>query len=1032
MKKIKFFKAFQIFIFAAFAVYLQAQNPVPQIGHADFGYNEKAVLTPSGELLITGGADGAIKIWERNGLLLNTIPAHDSQITALAVSEDGNRLLSAGTDDFIKLWDIETGSKLKSFPVNGDTISYIAFDSKSNFFATAGISTTNGKKAKPKIKIWSFQSGKSQLEFECDYYTSVLFSPQSDYVAFKYQDSVKVVSLSTGEIFRTFSYQGYSDNFSFSSDGKKILVHSSQYNKSNKLTFWDIVGNYVLSEKDGTGFWGILPDWKTIVFNIDKSIVVKSADTDRVVNTFQLPRGSANDVLPLAEISFNDNKINFIFNNFGSGWKIVTANGKGVGFETGRTEIAKRADHATGLAFSKNGKRLAWGSFGLVFLWDVENNSLINVMAGHSSYVNEIIFSPDGNYLLSCGRFEVKVWSSRDGSFIRNILDAKTSKSNLTSANTATFSSDGKLVAVSDVFEKTVKKDETIEESGIRIIDFESGRLLRRIINPSPPDEIANDIYLRDSNESIFQPVSFNREASYERGETISSIRFLKFSPNGKFLASVDDNNYIRFWNPLTGRLIKTFPKQKGIVNSVDFSGDGKRLVTGGFDDTIKIWNAATGAISRTLDAGDEGGTTVRFSSDGQNILSGGYDGTVRIWNSNLDSQPVILENHSGKISSLAVNPANTFFATAGTDGKINFWSLPDKRLIVTLLAFPDKEWLTFTPEGFYKGSASAEKYLAWRDGNKTFASNNSTKARFSKPEIIASRFNGNFSNQNNVGQIPTESKDLSVEKVKKLPSKEKRWALIVGVDNYGLKGAANDAKALKETLVKYAGFPEEQVILLTTDGSSNLPSRKNILTELDILSRTVPKDGLFLFSFSGHGKTIDKNAYLVPSDGELIGNYKLLRDFWIDVQRVKEAIGIMEVQQVILMLDACRDIIEARGSRSSPLTSEMINGFSFDEANKSIKASVTFYATQEGDLSYEYFDNETGQHRGFFSRAIEEGLSGKAANQKGEVTLAALMKYVEDVVPKRSFNRLSIKQIPRNDSNNGYGQNDLILSVVK
>src|SRR6185295_19948332 len=61
-------------------------------------------------------------------------------------------------------------------------------------------------------------------------------------------------------------------------------------------------------------------------------------------------------------------------------------------------------------------------------------------------------------------------------------------------------------------------------------------------------------------------------------------------------------------------------------------------------------------------------------------------------------------------------------------------------------------------------------------------------------------------------------------EQVKKWPDQSKRWALIIGVDQYkdrqisSLSGAANDAKHLADALEKYAGLLPDQVILLATD----------------------------------------------------------------------------------------------------------------------------------------------------------------------------------------------------------------------
>src|SRR5215218_1100206 len=59
---------------------------------------------------------------------------------------------------------------------------------------------------------------------------------------------------------------------------------------------------------------------------------------------------------------------------------------------------------------------------------------------------------------------------------------------------------------------------------------------------------------------------------------------------------------------------------------------------------------------------------------------------------------------------------------------------------------------------------------------------------------------------------------------VKELPGRSKRWALVIGIDQYEdsqigtLRGAANDAGNMAEALIRHGGFPPDQVILLTTN----------------------------------------------------------------------------------------------------------------------------------------------------------------------------------------------------------------------
>src|SRR6266567_397235 len=117
-------------------------------------------------------------------------------------------------------------------------------------------------------------------------------------------------------------------------------------------------------------------------------------------------------------------------------------------------------------------------------------------------------------------------------------------------------------------------------------------------------------------------------------------------------------------------------------------------------------------------------------------------------------------------------------------------------------------------------------------------------------------------------------------------PSKAKRWALVIGVDQYAdpqispLKGAANDAKTLAAALIQHAGFPQDQVILLSTDQpAERQPTRLNILRRLSNLASLVPKDGLLLISFAGHGIERGGQAYLVPSDAQLSEDVSFLQE---------------------------------------------------------------------------------------------------------------------------------------------------------
>ena len=280
---------------------------------------------------------------------------------------------------------------------------------------------------------------------------------------------------------------------------------------------------------------------------------------------------------------------------------------------------------------------------------------------------------------------------------------------------------------------------------------------------------------------------------------------------------------------------------------------------------------------------------------------------------------------------------------------------------------------------------------------------------------------------------------------VNKLPVSSKRWALVVGVDQYDdkrvgqLNGATNDAKALANVLEKTAGFPSHQIVLLTSDqADDHRATRASILRELSDLSSVVPEDGLLFIAFSGHGIERNQQLFLLPSDAQ-VKNVKLLEQTSIPASLIADWFR-MKVKQVLVIIDACR---------SNPGTSvggvmkgimpgsSSFNGLgrfiaslkksTIDERNKGVVAFAVLYATEGGHSAYEDSKNQ----QGYLTSAVVHALDGEAANTEGDVTLAALLRYVQDRVPKTATKEGGSEQRPFY-SMEGYKAEDLVLAIIK
>jgi formylglycine-generating enzyme required for sulfatase activity len=286
--------------------------------------------------------------------------------------------------------------------------------------------------------------------------------------------------------------------------------------------------------------------------------------------------------------------------------------------------------------------------------------------------------------------------------------------------------------------------------------------------------------------------------------------------------------------------------------------------------------------------------------------------------------------------------------------------------------------------------------------------------------------------------EAQTDNRGINVQasSIGEWPGSEKRFALIIGVDQYTdtqiakLDGAANDAKAIVDALVRYAGFPSDQVILLASDQPiERQPTRANILRRLSNLSAVVPKDGLLVVAFSGHGIERGGRAFLLPSDAQMSDDVYLLEQTAISVIQVGEQIRRTGVGQVLLLLDACRNNPTGRGESVNPLTENYTRGFNFDIRNREVAAFVTLYATAVGQQAYEYKEKK----QGYFSWALVEGLRGEAANEKGEVTLARLISYLQDRVPKRVLLDLGPGKEQRPFAVvEGYKADELVVAVAR
>jgi WD40 repeat protein len=200
----------------------------------------------------------------------------------------------------------------------------------------------------------------------------------------------------------------------------------------------------------------------------------------------------------------------------------------------------------------------------------------------------------------------------------------------------------------------------------------------------------------------------------------------IRFSPDGKILATASGDQTIKLWDSATGKLACTLEGHTAMVYDLAFRPDGKRLasVSGDWRDDpcvqgeVIVWDLASRRKALTLREHTGSVYSVAFSPNGKLLASGGGDGMVKVWDATIGRVARTLTEHAGKIYGLAYSPDGKWLASAEGDfdrrctpGSTKLWKVARGRE-----AFPLKGHrravfrVTFSPDGRRLASAGYDR----------------------------------------------------------------------------------------------------------------------------------------------------------------------------------------------------------------------------------------------------------------------------------------------------------------------------------
>jgi WD40 repeat protein len=647
------------------------------IGHS--GPVTGLAVTADGQFLVTCGDDRTVRVWDaKTAKQLRSFQGHMTRTTAVAVRHDGKQVASASDDGAVRVWDLNTSDEHRAMTDSKESLWAVAISPDGKRLAAAG--------ADKKIRVYNPDTGTLETTLDAGAaMTSLVFLPDSTRLVAAGGDKVvKVWDVARKKVVQDLP-------------GATLAVLALAASEDGKL---------VVSGSADSTVRGFDPDggkelWKWATRKAACGVAIRKGNKHVAV-------GLADGTLALVDISGGTPKelsaqgahtagvACVAFSPDGS--RLASVGGDGVirvwsvadngaltqlvKFEGQVPTSASGFSPLTTVAFSPDSRFVAAaGADAVVRVWDVQTKSEVRGLRGHTDWVTSVVFSPDGRFLAS-------VAAEKDNSvrvFELPALDTGgAAGGHLLAVNAVAVSPNGKFVA-------TAGTDQTI-----KVWDIATGKEVATLIgNADTPFAVAylgNDAVVmggslptRDTGRLHFwgtTPPRLNK--SVPTGEVYTIVPATDGTRIGVWATrpAVGDtvkNNAYEIYTA-KGDLVTSFPDKGRDIRSVTFTPDLAWAIGGDKTGTVRILDLANKGerIGGDWPLFAQSFADLGVTADKKYLVGADDQGTIKV--ADIAKRNVVASGvaHKSGVRALIVSPTGTSFFTISNDRELKAWSLAD------------------------------------------------------------------------------------------------------------------------------------------------------------------------------------------------------------------------------------------------------------------------------------------------------------------------------------------------------------------